>query len=400
MFSPSSSPSLASIASSGLSPPDEDFNLNSMRPLDAVAHIERPTISELVEDARDLGQIKMTHEDWLKFQASEKDRNVPEATSSAPNEIQKHAYFFLPAENIFFLVANTLYSVPRAPFERQSSAFTGKGLTEDDPSILGDVKAHGPTSDRGMTAITVDEWTAILHLAVRWGFEFIRTLATKHIAPIATEIDKIVLGRQYGIESWLHEAFIAVCMREQSLTEEEGTRMKVADIIRINSIRQQFGFGAQLKVADQVSVAEVCARFGLAAPGATIGSPLPLASEESKLAPSAHADGGLAVVQSMHGTEAAAPTHDSAMLAEEQDITARSKELKMAHRAKERQLNARMLMEYYNTSAYKTRLQVPSNDMSNVAWEAVKKPLVEIYTQDLRDFMATYSSENSESKSS
>ncbi|KZP02322.1 hypothetical protein FIBSPDRAFT_1055948 [Athelia psychrophila] len=140
MFSPSSSPPPASIASSGLSPPDEDFNLDSMRPLDTGVHIERPTISELVEDARDIGQIKMTHEDWLKFQASEKDHNVPEATSSASNEIQKHACFFLPAENIFFLVANTLYSVPRAPFERQSSEFTGKGLTEDGPLILGDVK--------------------------------------------------------------------------------------------------------------------------------------------------------------------------------------------------------------------------------------------------------------------
>ncbi|KZP08615.1 hypothetical protein FIBSPDRAFT_688896, partial [Athelia psychrophila] len=116
-----------------------------------------------------------------------------------------------------------------------------------DPFILADVEvAHFDhflsilyPSEYGMyTAATVDEWTAILHLAVRWGFCSIRTLSIEHLAPIATDIDKIVLGRQYGIDQWLHEAFIAVCMREQSLTKEEGRQMKADDIIEISAIRQ------------------------------------------------------------------------------------------------------------------------------------------------------------------
>ncbi|KZP33821.1 hypothetical protein FIBSPDRAFT_671410, partial [Athelia psychrophila] len=134
-------------------------------------------------------------------------------------------------------------------FERHSSTFTGKGLTEDDPFILADVEvAHFDhflsilyPSEYGMyTATAVNEWTAILHLAVKWGFGSIRTLSIKHLAPIATDIDKIILGRQYGIDEWLSDAYLAVCMREQSLTEEEGTRLRVADIIKINSIRQRF----------------------------------------------------------------------------------------------------------------------------------------------------------------
>ncbi|KZP33808.1 hypothetical protein FIBSPDRAFT_667194, partial [Athelia psychrophila] len=144
-------------------------------------------------------------------------------------------------------VSNTLYSVPRAPFERHSSAFTGNGLTEDDPFILADVEvAHFdlflsilyPSEYGVYLATTVDEWAAILHLAARWGFGSIRTLSIKHLAPIATDIDKIVLGRKYGIDQWLHEAFIAVCMREQSLTKEEGRKIKVDDIIEISAIRQ------------------------------------------------------------------------------------------------------------------------------------------------------------------
>ncbi|KZP08646.1 hypothetical protein FIBSPDRAFT_670202, partial [Athelia psychrophila] len=94
-------------------------------------------------------------------------------------------------------------------------------------------------SEYGMyTATTVDEWSAILHIAVRWSFGSIRALSIKHLAPIATDVDKIVLGRQYAIDEWLADAYLAVCIREQSLTEEEGTRLKVADIIKISSIRQ------------------------------------------------------------------------------------------------------------------------------------------------------------------
>ncbi|KZP33846.1 hypothetical protein FIBSPDRAFT_1035822 [Athelia psychrophila] len=271
MFSPSRSPSLVSIASSNLLTSDEDFNLDSL-PLEAVVRIERPTMSEPVEDARNLVQIEMAHEDWAKFQAWEQHRNVPVSTCSAPIAIEKHARFFLPTENIFFLVSNTLYSVPRTPFERHSAAFTGKGLTEDDPFMLADVEvAHFDhflsilyPSEYGMyTATTVDEWSAVLHIAVRWGFGSIRTLSIKHLAPIATDIDKIVLGRQYGIDQWLHEAFIAVCIREQSLTKEEGRQMTVDDIIEISAIRQLVGPGAQPRQAPRLSIVEACAGFDI-----------------------------------------------------------------------------------------------------------------------------------------
>ncbi|KZP16655.1 hypothetical protein FIBSPDRAFT_681682, partial [Athelia psychrophila] len=147
-------------------------------------------------------------------------------------------------------IENTLYSVPRAPFERHAStAFMGKGLTEDDPLILAGVKAahfdHFLSilypSEYGSaiyTASTVDEWTAILHLAARWGFQSISTLAIVQLTPIATDIDKIVLGRQYEINPWLREAFTAVCMRERSVSKEEGRRMGVDDTVEISAIRQ------------------------------------------------------------------------------------------------------------------------------------------------------------------
>ncbi|KZP33811.1 hypothetical protein FIBSPDRAFT_881328 [Athelia psychrophila] len=233
-------------------------------------------MSESVEDACDFAQVKMTREDWEKLLFSEQRLHVLVSGCGAPAAIEKHTRFFLPAVNIFFLVSNTLYSVSRAPFERHSSEFTGKGLTEDDPFILADVEvAHFDhflsilyPSEYGMyTATTVDEWTAILHFAVKWGFGSIRTLSIKHLAPIATDIDKIVLGRQYAIDEWLADAYFAVCMREQSLTEEEGARMKVADIIKINSVRQRFGLGSRPEAALPLSIGDVGTYFDISQSG-------------------------------------------------------------------------------------------------------------------------------------
>ncbi|KZP16648.1 hypothetical protein FIBSPDRAFT_748524, partial [Athelia psychrophila] len=175
-------------------------------------------------------------------------------------------------------IENTLYSVPRAPFERHSSAaFTGKGLAEDDPLVLEDVKAAhfdhllsilypSEYGSGAYTAVTVDDWTAVLHLAVRWGFQSIRTLAITRLTPIATDIDKIVLGRQYDINPWLHEAFIALCMREQNVTKEEGSRMRVDDITKINAMRQLFRQGAQPMPASALSIGETRAGFDVSLP--------------------------------------------------------------------------------------------------------------------------------------
>ncbi|KZP33824.1 hypothetical protein FIBSPDRAFT_720283, partial [Athelia psychrophila] len=222
-----------------------------------------------VDGSRSCLQTDQALEEWAEFKAWKQQRGDLQATSterpSAP--CSDHERFFLPAQNIFFLVrsvlsrttssltplfiirqvSRTFYSVPRAPFEWHSSAFTGKGLSKEDPFILDDIKAAHfdnflsiiyPYAYGVYTASTVEEWTAILHLANEWRFESVRTLAVKQLLPIATDVEKIILGRQYAIDEWLGDAYLAVCMREQSLTEEEGTRMKVADIIKINSIRQ------------------------------------------------------------------------------------------------------------------------------------------------------------------
>lgn len=87
-------------------------------------------------------------------------------------------------------------------------------------------------------ATTVAEWTAILDLAANWNFKSIKALAIKNLTPIASPIDKIVLGRKHGIEEWLGDAYEAVCVRDEPLTLEDGMRLGMEDVIKISATRQ------------------------------------------------------------------------------------------------------------------------------------------------------------------
>ncbi|KAF7969624.1 hypothetical protein HWV62_26801 [Athelia sp. TMB] len=167
-----------------------------------------------------------------------------------------HEHFYFPAENIYFLasicyiypyyVEGIIYSVHRYFFERDSSAFASQGLSKQEPMVLKDVSTRDfdlflsilyPSSFGVYTACTVDDWSSILQLADRWSFRSIKALAILKLAPIASPIDKIVLGRRHGVTDWLKSAYTAVCLQEAPLNLQEGRRLGIDDVIRINAVR-------------------------------------------------------------------------------------------------------------------------------------------------------------------
>ncbi|KZP28764.1 hypothetical protein FIBSPDRAFT_690695, partial [Athelia psychrophila] len=95
-----------------------------------------------------------------------------------------------------------------------------------------------PTDFRRPTEKTTAQWTSILHLASKWGFGSIQLVAIDKLAATAIPVDKIVLGRRYGVSDWLHGAYEAVCTRANPLTVEEGMKLGVEDIIKISAARQ------------------------------------------------------------------------------------------------------------------------------------------------------------------
>lgn len=101
-----------------------------------------------------------------------------------------------------------------------------------------------PISDfRQPTKKTTDQWSSILHLAEKWGFESITLLAIDNLIVHATPIDKIVLGRRHGLTDWLPAAYEAVCTRFDPLTVEEGMKLGMEDAMKISAARQLYGTG-------------------------------------------------------------------------------------------------------------------------------------------------------------
>ncbi|KZP20410.1 hypothetical protein FIBSPDRAFT_1022589 [Athelia psychrophila] len=174
--------------------------------------------------------------------------NEPDANKS------RHPQYYFEDGNVVFLIEDTLYNVHRYFFARDSTHF--RALFQDTdtshPCAMSDVSCTDfdeflailyPTDFRRPTEKTTAQWTSILHLAAKWGFENIKLLAIDSLTANATPIDKIVLGRRYGITEWLAGAYEAVCTRADPLTVEEGMKLGVEDVVRISAARQLYGTG-------------------------------------------------------------------------------------------------------------------------------------------------------------
>ncbi|KAF7986995.1 hypothetical protein HWV62_73 [Athelia sp. TMB] len=169
---------------------------------------------------------------------------------------EKHSFYYFRDGNMILSVEGTLYNVHRYFFERDSSVFRSSlegipATNTDAPLVLPDIACSDfdeflsilyPTDFHRPADKTTQQWAAILHLADKWGFESIRLLATDRLGA-APPVEKIVLGRRYGIGAWLPGAYEAVCTREAPLTVEEGIRLGVEDVVRIAAARQAYGCG-------------------------------------------------------------------------------------------------------------------------------------------------------------
>ncbi|KZP24186.1 hypothetical protein FIBSPDRAFT_678239, partial [Athelia psychrophila] len=150
-------------------------------------------------------------------------------------------------------VEDTLYNVHRYFFARDSAHFRAilQGAVQRtaaiEPCVLSSVNCADfdeflailyPTDFRRPAKKTTAQWIAVLHLAAEWDFANIKLLAIDNLTATATPIDKIVLGRRYGITDWLPGAYEAVCTREDPLNLEEGMKLGVEDTVRISAVRQ------------------------------------------------------------------------------------------------------------------------------------------------------------------
>ncbi|KZP07670.1 hypothetical protein FIBSPDRAFT_875247 [Athelia psychrophila] len=148
-----------------------------------------------------------------------------EASHAPTDTYPMHERFCFPAENIYLLVNGVIYSVHRYFFERDSSSFAGQGLSRREPMVLAGIN----TRDH-------DLFLSILYPS------------------------------RYGVNEWLPGAYGTVCVRPTALTLDEGRRLGIDDVIRINAIRQEFyvvPVPVSLALFHEVQE-QVDSRFGLA----------------------------------------------------------------------------------------------------------------------------------------
>jgi hypothetical protein len=95
------------------------------------------------------------------------------------------------------------------------------------------------------------EWTSVLHLSHTWNFPSMRSLAVRHLFSLTTPVDRVVLGRKYNIEHWLRPAYQAICEREEWLSEQEGERLGLRDVLKIGHARQLLRAPAVLREEEE-----------------------------------------------------------------------------------------------------------------------------------------------------
>jgi hypothetical protein len=84
-----------------------------------------------------------------------------------------------------------------------------------------------------------EEWISILKLASKWEFQSLQKRAISELDSIATPIEKVVLGREYDIPELRLPAYIDLCKSLVPLTEDDGERLGLQDVIKIYRVRQE-----------------------------------------------------------------------------------------------------------------------------------------------------------------
>jgi len=167
--------------------------------------------------------------------------------------LSERFYFF--DGNLSIVVQNKLYRIHRYLFLwHAGTSFTdmlhspSSYSEENSPLCLTDVATLDfdrllsilyPTDFAKHDCNTADEWTSVLCLATKWDMEKIRDLAVSKLGPLASAIDKVALGHEFGVAEWLASGYAELCTRRQPLTPEEGKKLGVDAMLRIAVMKHE-----------------------------------------------------------------------------------------------------------------------------------------------------------------
>ncbi|KAL1719850.1 hypothetical protein EV715DRAFT_198473 [Schizophyllum commune] len=140
--------------------------------------------------------------------------DAPRAHPPRSVDVHHSPNFYFTDGTLYVKVETVMYRIYKHFFQKSSPVWKEilrghrVGRTESEPLILNDVKADdfdqllslvypdfvssGPT--------TAEQWTGVLELVMQWKIDVLRKLVVDKLAPLASSVDKLVLGEKYGIE--------------------------------------------------------------------------------------------------------------------------------------------------------------------------------------------------------
>ncbi|KAJ3523533.1 hypothetical protein NMY22_g11397 [Coprinellus aureogranulatus] len=171
------------------------------------------------------------------------------STDSDAPSVPPHNYLW---DLVVFKVEERLFRVNKHAFVQHSSVFknmfhigdgrTGEGVSDDHPVVLNGYRAGDfeallmilyPTAHdliSGNFSLTKEQWSGVLRLSRSWEMYEIRDFAIQTLSSSAfdlTPLDKVALGREHKVTSWLVDGLTSLAVEEMSpdaLEEAVGLR--------------------------------------------------------------------------------------------------------------------------------------------------------------------------------
>ncbi|KAI6137464.1 hypothetical protein EDD17DRAFT_1501728, partial [Pisolithus thermaeus] len=159
-------------------------------------------------------------------------------------------------------VEDSLFKVPREPFEKESEVFCdmfslpqgssvvveGTGdenpiridrTSKDDFEQLLKALLHRKYGSQPNLPHGIEQWTSVLKLSTAWNFERLRQAAIDALTESGIGAVDRVLSQRYYIKNWLLPALNELARRPEPITLEEAQRMGIDIALKLASVRER-----------------------------------------------------------------------------------------------------------------------------------------------------------------
>ncbi|KAJ3720794.1 hypothetical protein DFJ43DRAFT_970257, partial [Lentinula guzmanii] len=115
------------------------------------------------------------------------------------------------------------------------------GVLHDDFVKLLTILAPPQRFKEPVPTLSFSEWTSVLKLADMWCMDVVKehAIATMNQISKVDPIDKVVVARKYGVNSWLVPSFDALLRRSQPWDEQDVERLGLSTVLKLVELRDR-----------------------------------------------------------------------------------------------------------------------------------------------------------------